>query len=302
MSAARTLKAFFSYALAAALIVWVARGVSLAQLLENLGQARLWVFFPVTAGVFLCWFLGETLLYSRLFSLFQKPISWPEMLPLTTTFYFVQTVNGALAGGIFTLLMQRRKGVPWLDSGFTMLFLGLLDFQVMALLVLAAAVFGRHSPLAFTWRYAACALALCALAEAFWLAGPPRWAPARRLYDWHAMSAFRKARLSDYLQLAAIRTPIFLAQGLALYLDMRAFGIGVAPTYVFALTPAILLLTALPLTPIGIGTEQAAVALGFGSYAPRATLLAMSLAMSGMGLVLRFCLAPFAGREAIPLL
>ncbi len=302
MSGRRAAKVAFSYLVAAAIIVWAARGVPLAEIDRHLEQARLSLFVPVTVGAFLCWFLGETLLYSRLFSFFHRRVTWREMLPMTTAFYFLQVVNGALAGAAFAGLIQKRKGVPWLESGLTMLFLGLLDFQVMALLVLAAALFGRDSPLSFTWRYAAAALALCWATAAFWLAGPPRARLARRLYDWEPMSAFRRASLAHYLSLAGIRAPIFLAQGLALYLDMRAFGLRVPPSYVFALTPPILLLTALPITPIGIGTEQAAVVLGFQAYGARATLLAMSLSMSGMGLLLRLALAPVAAAKTATLL
>lgn len=296
MTRRRVARALAGWAVAGAIIVWLARGIPFGTLAASLRQAQLALFLAVMLASFLGWFFGETLLFSRLFTYLQSSITWLEMLPMTATLYFTQVVNGALAGGVFTVLIHRRKGVHWLESGFTMLLLGLVDFQIMSLMALVAALLGRHSPLRYTWRYAAVALALSTAVAAFWLAGRPSLPVAAKLYDWKPMSGFRRARPIHYLKLAAIRTPIFLLQGLTLYLCLRSFDLHVPISYVLTLTPAILLVTALPITPIGIGSEQAAVVLGFQAYGPRATLLAMSLAMSALGLLLRLALAPFAAQ------
>jgi len=61
-----------AYAVAFAIILYLARGVAPAQLLHDLAMARLWVFIPACAGSFAVWFLGETLLFSLLFSYFHS--------------------------------------------------------------------------------------------------------------------------------------------------------------------------------------------------------------------------------------
>src|SRR5271167_1931384 len=76
-----------AYAVAFAIILYLARGIAPAQLLHDLAMARLWVFIPACAGSFAIWFLGETLLFSLLFSYFNSRISFREMLPANAAQY-----------------------------------------------------------------------------------------------------------------------------------------------------------------------------------------------------------------------
>jgi len=57
-----------TYGVAAAIIWYAARGISFSQVAEATGRATLWLFMAASLGGFLCWFVGETLLYSRLFT------------------------------------------------------------------------------------------------------------------------------------------------------------------------------------------------------------------------------------------
>jgi len=57
-----------TYAVAAAIVWYAARGVSWSQVADAAGRATLWLFAVASLGGFLCWFVGETILYSRLFS------------------------------------------------------------------------------------------------------------------------------------------------------------------------------------------------------------------------------------------
>jgi hypothetical protein len=59
------------YAVALGIIWFLIRDVSLSQLARDLKLANLWMFVPAADGSFLIWFLGETLLYSKLLSYVQ---------------------------------------------------------------------------------------------------------------------------------------------------------------------------------------------------------------------------------------
>lgn len=287
-------RAILSYAAAAALIWWLCRGIRLSDLESNFGRADLSLFLPVTIATFFCWFFGENLLYSRLFSLFHAKTTFREMLPISAAFYFLQIINGGLAAGVLIFLMQKRKGVPWLEGGFAMLFMSMIDFQIILLMTLLASKYIGRVPLDLPWRYLIIATLLWWLTVWFWLRGRPAWEPARRIYDWAPMSCFRKARFSDFLYLMLIRAPIFLMQGMSLYLTLMSFGVHVPLGYVLAVNPGIILVKSLPITPLGLGSEQAAAVLSFQSFCPRGTLLAMSLAASTLGLFLRLGAGVFA--------
>ena len=287
-------RAALSYTAAAAIIWWLLRGVDLTELAKNLSGADLRVFLPVVLATFLCWFFGENLLYSRLFSYFHAEISFVEMLPVNSVFYSLQIVNGGVGAGAMVLMLHKRKGVSWLEGGFAMIFQGFIDFQLQLLMTLAAGLWIGAAPLGLNLAAVGAAALAWWLPVSFWLRGRPALEAARRLYDWAPMACFRKAGLRHYLVLMAIRAPMFLMQGLSLYLALRSFGVRAPLGTVLAVNPAIILLKSLPFAPLGLGSEQAGIVYGLRAFAPKETLLAMSLSASALNVLFRLVVAALA--------
>ena len=283
-------KTLLAYTAAGAIIWFVSRGIPLAAMTNAISHAHLALFLATSAAALAIWLLGETLLFSRLFTYFHRPTGFGEVLIPNAAQYFLQVVNLAVAHGAMVLLLSRRKGVPLLTAGCTMLFQGFVDFQVLVLMALAGLALAPSFPLRGTaWYLIAIILALWP-ASWFWMRGRPASSWARYVYDLPAMSAFRRARPWHYVRLVALRAPIFALQGLVLYLQMLAFHIHVPLGLVVALTPLIMLVTSIPLTPVGLGSEQAAILLCFHSFGTRADLLTMSLAVSLTNLIFRMAL------------
>jgi Lysylphosphatidylglycerol synthase TM region len=283
-------KTLLAYAGAAAIIWLVSRGIPLAAMANTVRRADLGLFLSATAGILLVWLLGETLLFSRLFTYFHRPTSFGETLVPNAVQYFLQLVNVAVSHGAMIYLLGRRKGVPLLTAGCTMLFQGFVDLQVLLLMALAGLALAPSFPAKGAAWYLIAALAGLWLASWLWMRGRPASAWARYLYDLPALSTFRRARPWHYLRLVALRTPIFALQGVALYLQMLAFHIRAPFGLVVALTPVIMLITSIPLTPVGLGSEQAAILLCFHSFAARADLVTFSLAISLTNVIFRMAL------------
>ena len=130
-----------AYAIAAAIICYASRGVSWSEVAAACRHSSLSLFLLASTAGFLIWFIGETFLYSRLFSYFHAPTTPRELLPTMAAVYFLQIVNSWVAGGAFVLFLHVRKRVPWLMSGCTLLFQGYLDaIRFAALTMLAIAV------------------------------------------------------------------------------------------------------------------------------------------------------------------
>ena len=127
-----------AYAIAVAIVCYAARGVSWSQVVAAASHANLWIFVLASVGGFLCWFLGETILYSRLFSYFHGPTGAVELLPTMAAVYFLQIVNSYVASGAFVLFLHARKRAPWLMAGCTLLFQAYLDAMLLAALALLA--------------------------------------------------------------------------------------------------------------------------------------------------------------------
>ena len=206
-----------AYAIAAAIVCYAARGVSWRQVVGAGSHATLWIFVIASLGGFLCWFIGETVLYSRLFSYFHAPTGEVELLPTMAAVYFLQIVNSYVASGAFVLFLHARKRVPWIMSGCTLLFQGYLDAMLLATLSLFAIALVPTSPIRLGLNYAAGILGASCLIASFWLVWGDRLRTGnwlRWIYDRPSMASFRIARPSQYIKLLSIRFLIVLATGL----------------------------------------------------------------------------------------
>jgi uncharacterized membrane protein YbhN (UPF0104 family) len=288
-----------TYALAAAIVWYAARGVSWSQVADAADHATLWLFVVASLGGFLCWFVGETILYSRLFSYFHGPTRSLDLLPTMAAVYFLQIVNSYVASGAYVLFLHTRKRVAWLTGVGTLLFQTYLDVMLLAVLSLLAIVVVPTSPIRLALDYAAAALAVGCLIATFWLLWGARLEPnnwLRWLYERPSLMSFRIARPSHYLKLLSIRFLTFLAAGFSLYGQFVSFHIALPLTQALALTPFIVAIGNSPFSPGGIGTTQLVFTLSFAHFAGKADLFALSLAVTAFNLLVRIPMGLMMGK------
>ena len=286
-----------TYGVAAAIIWYAARGISFSQVAEATGRATLWLFIAASLGGFLCWFVGETLLYSRLFTYFHGPTTPRELLPTMAAVYFLQIVNSYVASGAYVLFLHLRKRVPWLTGIGTLLFQTYIDVVLLSALTLIAIAAVPASSIRLALYYAAGALAFGSFIATFWLwwgrRAPGNW--LSRLYQRPSLLSFRMARPPHYLTLLSIRLVTFFAAGLTLYGQFASFHIALPLAQALALTPFILAIGNSPFSPGGIGTTQLVFTIGFAGFAAKGDLFALSLAVTAFNLLVRIPLGFMMG-------
>jgi uncharacterized membrane protein YbhN (UPF0104 family) len=253
-------------------------------------HATLWIFVTASVGGFLCWFIGESVLYSRLFSYFHGPTGAIELLPTMAAVYFLQIVNSYVASGAFVLFLHARKRAPWIMAGCTLLFQAYLDAILLAALALIAIALVPTSPIRLGLSYAAGALGAGGLIASFfllWGARLPGGNWLRWIYERPSMASFRMAQPSQYLKLLGIRTLIVLGAGFALYGQFVSFHIGISLAQTLALTPFIVAIGNSALSPGGIGTTQLVFTVAFARFASKDDLFALSLAVTVFNFLVR---------------
>ena len=279
-----------AYAIAAAIVCYAARGVSWRQVVGAGSHATLWIFVVASLGGFLCWFIGETVLYSRLFSYFHGPTGVLELLPTMAAVCFLQIVNSYVASGAFVLFLHARRRAPWIMGGCTLMFQGYVDAMLLATLSLLAIALVPTSPIRPGLNYAAGVLVAGCFIASFWLlwgARLPTGNWLRWLYERPSMASFRMARPLHYIKLLAIRFLIVLGTGFALYGQFLSFHVGVPLLQTLALTPFIVAIGNSPISPGGIGTTQLVFTLAFARFASKDDLFALSLAVTAFNLLVR---------------
>jgi len=260
-------------------VIWYeSRGLHLSGELGQLASINLRWFVAATAVAFLWWFLGETLLFARMFTHFHGRTGFVEILPATAAQSFLQAINSLVADGALLLFLHQRKGVPWLTAIYTIAFFGFLDGILFSLLVALAGIAVPDSALAPWWHIAGAAFVVFSLIAAWWMWREPVYGFERWLRNRPSLVAFRTADAAIYAELLAIRFSIALPQGFLLWISLKAFALNVPLLQVIATSPAILASGGAPMTPAGLGPLQAVGLYGLSAFAPKAKLMAAVLA------------------------
>jgi hypothetical protein len=196
------------WASAVALLVYLARGLTIEQLAGALEHCDLTVFVAANLCSVLIRWLADTYLFARLFSFFHGRTTYSEVLPASTAQYFLQAVNVLVADGAMVVFLHQRKGVEWLTAGWTMAFQGFVDAILMAGLTVILALLIPWSPIRIALPYATAALVFFLCAALWWIRGRAVSRPGRWLQARPGMRAFRAARPYHYAVLGSIRIAI----------------------------------------------------------------------------------------------
>jgi hypothetical protein len=277
------------WAVAVALVIYLARGLTIHQLIAALEHCDLTLFVAANLCSFVIRWLADTYLFARLFSFFHGQTTYREVLPASTAQYFLQAINVLVADGAMVVFLHQRKRVEWITACWTMAFQGFVDAILIAALTVIVAMLIPWSPIRIALPYAGAALAFFICAALWWMRGrstskPGRWLRARR-----GMCAFRSARPYHYAALGSIRMAIYVPNVVAFYLYFVSFRLNVPFAAVVALSPALMFAQSAPVSPSGLGPLQAIMVDGFARFAPRGELLTVAL---GVSLVQLLCRIP----------
>jgi hypothetical protein len=201
--------------------------------------------------------------------------------------YILGILNYTLGQGAFGLYLQ-RSGVATMRAAGTMFFLMIVNIGVLLLVASFGLLAGGYpgtahfnlSPLGYGLLVGIVLyLAIIGLRP-------------RCLQSYQLLAPLLEAGLPGHLCAAGGRLPHVLLLVLTYWGALRLWGIAVPLAQGVAMVPLVLLIGALPITPVGLGTTQAALVLLFSPYVPlstpevrAATLLAFSLIYYFLGIV-----------------
>jgi hypothetical protein len=281
------LENLFIWAIALGLVIYLARGLTIDQVVDPLEHCDVTLFVAANLGTLIVRWLADTYLFARLFSFFHGRTTYREVLPASTAQYFLQAVNVLVADAALLLFLHQRKGVEWITAGWTIAFQGFVDAILMAALTVTLGLLMPWSPIRIALPYAGAALAFFSGVALWWMRGRANTRPGRWLRNRHGMYAFRSARPNHYAVLGFIRLMMYVPNIFAIYLSFLSFRLKVPFAAVLALSPALSFAQSAPVSPSGLGPLQAVIVDGFARFASRDELLTVGLGVSIVQLLCR---------------
>jgi uncharacterized membrane protein YbhN (UPF0104 family) len=288
------LRRVFPWVVAAAILAYLFRQVPAREAWLALQQARLGVFVPTVIVAVTLWFLLESRAFAYLFSRFNAPVGWGEARSLRALTYIVTPINWNLGTAAIILHLRRSKGIDGIESTSSMLFYMTIDVLVFATLAgLGIFVLPSSPVVAQIARVAAVVVGVQLFFLTAIMARRPGWGWLQSLRSPRLLRTYRLATWRDVAVLAVLRTFYFCGFILFFWIGTSAFNVSVPLGFAMASTPLILMVASLPITPGGLGTQQAAMLYFFSPYGSEAAILAFALA---------FPVAVMLGRMPIGLL
>jgi len=258
----------------------IVRRIPMATLLAAFLDADYRVFLAIMIPNTIFYFCWDTLILQTVIRWFHGDVPYRDLLPVRAASYVVGFFNTNVGRGTLAAYLWRRLDAPFLELGSTVIFLVLTEYTQLVIWALIG-VF------AFRREITVSLLPVAAAVAAFWLAffaysrlrvTPAhafRWMFAPR--EWAILRTFRRAQAMRYVQVVALRAPMFLVSLAAHYFAAHAFGIRIPFGQLLTFLPIIFMAAALPITVAHLGTTQAAWIYFFGAYASAPRLLAFSL-------------------------
>jgi len=286
----QSLRKLAPWAVATAILYYLFREVPLAEAWAAAQAARLDLFLPVMLAAVMLWFLVDSAAFAFLFSRFNARLSWTEARSLRGVTYLATPVNWNLGTAAVILHLRSSKKIGALDSGSTMFFYQTIDGMILAATVLLGMLLLPETPETISLRNIALGF------EAFQIAilvvvmnTRPEWHWLERFRVLGIFRTHRNATLRDLGTLLAIKGVYFAVFVGMFWFGARSFGIELPLVLAIAAAPAIVLAGALPITPAGLGTQQAAMLYFFSPHGDEAAILAFGLTFP-VALILFRCL------------
>jgi uncharacterized membrane protein YbhN (UPF0104 family) len=253
-------------------------------------DARLEIFLPAMAAATVFWFLIDSAAFAFVFTRFNAPLSWAEARSLRGVTYFVTPINWNVGTAAVILHLRTSKKIAALDSTSTMFFYQTIDGMVLAGSVLAGVLLLPETSETVSLRNAAIGFECFQVSIlAVTMGQRPSWRWLDRLRGLGLFRSHQKANGSDLLVLFGLKGIYFAGWVGLFWLGCHAFGVSLPFHLALAATPAILMAAAIPITPAGLGTQQAAMLYFFSPYGDEAAILAFGISFP-VALILFRCL------------
>jgi len=276
-------KAIAPWCIALAAIAYVFTRVPITEAWAVARTARLEFFLTIVFTAVIVWFAIESSLYTYLFRRFNAPVTLREACSLRGMSYLLTPIHWNVGQAAIVLRLKQTRQIPLLESTSTLLFYQAIDgvilagFATIGMLLLASLdrdLEGLSGILGWT-------IGIVVLSALNLAVLRTRWPRLRWLTWWRGIKIHRVHRrftLRDLTILLIGKSAYHFLYVLVVYFGTQAFDIHLPFALVLASTPIIQAVGGLPISPAGLGTQQAAMLYffggRFGSGAPEAAIVA----------------------------
>lgn len=255
---------------AVGIFVWLFRIYPPHKIWNALQYVRLSTFVPFAIGYFLLVYYVDILSMAKMLDRFGFKVGLKELIPARGVTYLMMVLNYAAGQAGFAYFLKKTHRIPLWESFSLFFFTAVIDLYWIITLAFAGSFFqtfqiGGIDLKKFVWIVAAVAYLLFCLNLFFWRGPLFKKLEGKNgaLLNWirrkDIFRIFKEAGFADYLRLAVLRVPIHVSLLISMYIVLRTFDVFVPFVQIVCNIPLVVLIGAIPITPGGLGTTNAAM-------------------------------------------
>jgi len=289
-------RGWLSWALALAILAWLLTRTSLPQLVEVTRGTRLDGLLLLVVGACAAWLVLES---ASLWTIFQPlhrdaagaPIPWRILLAARARSYLLTPIHWNLGRAGFVFELERARGAPMLESSSGLLLQQSVDVWLFAGCAgLGLAALPASTPTLVLTRSVAALFLVLSLLFLILMMPIPLWRPIERIRQSRLAAAFRRTRPGELLRVVLLRSLHCLIFVAVYAWGTAAFGLELPLAILLVGVPLVQTVGALPITPAGLGTQQAMMVFAFSPYGSESAILAFGLAFALLQTFVRFAI------------
>jgi len=263
--------------------------VSLTDVIEAVKSANLGIFIPVFVIFFSVSYMFGLLHNYLAFNWLAGRTGFKELFFARGASMLLAMVNPFAGAGGLGLWLSRKKQVPALEATGIILLVLFTDLVILftaasaGALLIASDVGGsgdlisRQEEMSLLW-FCLIFLAVLIFDIVVWVKKPKT--RFLSFYFRGPLSVFERVRLKHFVILCSLCACYFCCQFFMHYFLLRTFGAEVKLIHIICFLPLVYLIVTIPITPLQLGTSQAAWIFFFSRFADEPTILAYSILIS----------------------
>jgi len=257
-------------------------------MVDALRLSRLELFVPIMAGACVAWFLIDSKAFALIFGRFNTSLTFAEALELRGLTYLLTPIYWNLGRAAVIARLHSARHVPILEATSSMAFYQTLDAILLSRLCwIGLSAMPSNLRLASLSPLVAATFLILVGYMLVIRTNRPAFGPLDRL---RASTFHRTHRLAQTRQIIAILSLriAYYAVFVSVYFGgTSAFGIDLPFALIIASVPIIQAIGALPISPAGLGTQQAAMLFLFSGFGADAAIVAFGLTFPILAIAFR---------------
>lgn len=250
------------------IFVYIFQKIDFSQVIASLRHANLTLLFSLGLFYFLYILIIDAFATRHFITRFSTPVTLGEIIIIRGVTYLMMILNYAAAQGIFAFYLKKSHQASIAKTLGTMFFITLADLLLVFTSALLALFFSNTVFHGINLKNLALqTVPLMYLGYILWIlfwrhVDRPklRFLKRYRLTQWilehNLFIIFREAKFKDYVILFLYRLPIIVVLIASYNFALMSFHSFIDWIWIFLYNPIISFITALPITPAGLGTGQ----------------------------------------------